>query len=162
MESLASDMSRSATTRAPVETSTFLFTDIEGSTRLWDDHVDEMGMALAQHDRLLRDAIEPSGGTVIKTTGDGMLAVFADPVAAVDAALAAQRNLRAATWGATGRAASSDGPPLGRRGGPRRRRFRPRFEPDIADPGHRPRRSDHLLSCHSRVGWGALAARRSR
>ena len=61
-----------------------------------------MGSALAQHDRLLRDAIEASGGTVIKTTGDGILAVFGDPVSAVDAAVAAQRGLRAATWGATG------------------------------------------------------------
>jgi class 3 adenylate cyclase len=82
--------------------STFLFTDIEGSTRLWDDHADDMGMALAHHDRLLRAAVEGAGGTVIKTTGDGVLAVFADPVAAVDAAVAAQRRLRAATWGATG------------------------------------------------------------
>jgi predicted ATPase/class 3 adenylate cyclase len=102
VEPLASDIDRPATTRHAVETSTFLFTDIEGSTRLWDEHVDDMGSALAQHDRLLRDAIEASGGAVIKTTGDGILAVFGDPVSAVDAAVAAQRGLRAATWGATG------------------------------------------------------------
>ena len=71
--------------------STFLFTDIEGSTRLWETHADGMGAALAQHDRLLRASIEAHGGTVIKTTGDGILAVFADPVTAIDAALMAQR-----------------------------------------------------------------------
>lgn len=82
--------------------STFLFTDIEGSTRLWEEHATAMGVALAQHDRLLRECVEARGGKVIKTTGDGMLAVFAEPVAAVDGALAAQRALRDATWGDTG------------------------------------------------------------
>ncbi len=82
--------------------STFLFTDIEGSTRLWEEHAAAMGRALAEHDRLLRSSIEATGGSVVKTTGDGMLAVFADPAAAVDAALGAQRALRDATWGETG------------------------------------------------------------
>ncbi len=61
-----------------------------------------MGEALAQHDHLLRLAIETRGGSVVKTTGDGMLAVFGDPVDAAGAALAAQRALRDATWGETG------------------------------------------------------------
>ena len=61
-----------------------------------------MGAALGQHDRLLRRPSDGHGGTVIKTTGDGMLAVFADPVSGVDAALAAQRTLRGATWGEIG------------------------------------------------------------
>ena len=82
--------------------STFLFTDIEGSTRLWEEHADGMGAALAEHDRILRASVDAHGGTVIKTTGDGILAVFADPIAAVDAALAGQRGLRDATWGETG------------------------------------------------------------
>ena len=82
--------------------STFLFTDIEGSTRLWEERAGAMGGALAQHDRLLRTAIEAAGGVVFKTTGDGMLAAFGDPCAAVDAALAGQRALRDATWGETG------------------------------------------------------------
>src|SRR5512141_2019012 len=82
--------------------STFLFTDIEGSTRLWEEHADGMGTALAQHDRLLRASIDARGGMVIKTTGDGILAVFADPVAAIDAAVAAQRALRDARWDETG------------------------------------------------------------
>ncbi|HYN70021.1 MAG TPA: AAA family ATPase, partial [Candidatus Eisenbacteria bacterium] len=82
--------------------STFLLTDIEGSTRRWEEQADAMGAALAVHDRLLRSAIESSDGTVIKTTGDGMLAVFNEPVAAVAAALLAQRSLRDAAWGPTG------------------------------------------------------------
>ena len=82
--------------------STFLFTDIEGSTRLWEEHADRMGPALAQHDRLLRASVDAHGGNVIKTTGDGMLAVFADAVTAIDAAVAGQRALRDATWGDIG------------------------------------------------------------
>lgn len=82
--------------------STFLITDIEGSTRLWEDQASAMSGALATHDRLLREAIESADGTVVKTMGDGMLAVFDDPLAGVAAALKAQRSLRDATWGSTG------------------------------------------------------------
>lgn len=81
---------------------TFVMTDIEGSTRLWEEHGDAMGAALATHDRLLRDAVEAVGGRIVKTTGDGMLAAFDGPTAAVKAALVAQRALRDAAWGATG------------------------------------------------------------
>jgi len=81
--------------------SAFLFTDIEGSTRLWEEHAAAMGAALAIHDRILRASIE-AGGTVVKTTGDGILAVFDGPAAAVSAAIEAQRSLRDAAWGATG------------------------------------------------------------
>jgi predicted ATPase/class 3 adenylate cyclase len=82
--------------------STFLLTDIEGSTRLWETHGEVMGAALAVHDGILRHAIESRGGTVVKTTGDGMLAVFDDQVVAVRAALGAQRALRDSAWGPTG------------------------------------------------------------
>ncbi len=82
--------------------STFLLTDIEGSTRLWEEHGDAMGAALAVHDRLVRGAIELGRGVVIKTMGDGVLAVFDDSVSAVMAALAAVRALRDSGWGATG------------------------------------------------------------
>jgi predicted ATPase/class 3 adenylate cyclase len=82
--------------------STFLITDIEGSTRLWEEHGAAMGAALALHDRLLREAIEGARGTVIKTTGDGMIAVFDDPAAALGAALSAQRAFRDAAWGEIG------------------------------------------------------------
>lgn len=82
--------------------STFLITDIEGSTRLWEEQAAAMGPALALHDGLLRAAVEGSRGTVIKTTGDGLLAVFADQLAAIGAAVTAQRGLRDAGWGETG------------------------------------------------------------
>lgn len=72
---------------------TFLFTDIEGSTRRWEDDADGMRASLATHDRVLRDAISASGGTLFKHTGDGVCAVFTSPTAAVDAAVAAQRTL---------------------------------------------------------------------
>jgi class 3 adenylate cyclase len=77
-------------------------TDIEGSTRLWEQHGDAMGASLATHDRMLRVAVEAVGGRIVKTTGDGMLAAFGGPAAAVQAALAAERALRDAAWGATG------------------------------------------------------------
>ena len=86
----------------PAGLSTFLITDIEGSTRLWEEQGAAMGPALALHDRLLRTAVEEAHGTVIKTTGDGLLAVFDDQLAAVNAAVNAQVALRDAAWGATG------------------------------------------------------------
>ena len=72
---------------------TFLFTDIEGSTRRWEADADEMRKALAAHDQLLRSAIEAQGGFMFKHTGDGVCAAFASPSCAVDAAVAAQREL---------------------------------------------------------------------
>ncbi|HET9681564.1 MAG TPA: adenylate/guanylate cyclase domain-containing protein, partial [Candidatus Limnocylindrales bacterium] len=90
--------------RTPSEAalSTFLFTDIEGSTRLWEQHPVAMRAALATHDGIIRAAVATAGGTIVKTTGDGILAVFEDPAAAVGAAVAAQRELAAAAWGETG------------------------------------------------------------
>ncbi len=82
--------------------STFLITDIEGSTRLWEEQAPAMAGALALHDAILRAAVEGNGGSVIKTTGDGLLAVFDDPPAALSAALDGQRALRDADWGAIG------------------------------------------------------------
>jgi predicted ATPase/class 3 adenylate cyclase len=86
------------TTTTPSGTVTFLFTDIEGSTRLWEQHPDDMKRALARHDQLLRGAIEGNGGNVIKTTGDGFHAAFPTGQAGVAAALAAQRALVEAVW----------------------------------------------------------------
>jgi len=84
-------------------TLTFLFTDIEGSTRRWEADRAAMAAALARHDALLREAIKGAGGTVFKTVGDAFCAVFADPVAALGAALAAQRALGAEDWSVYGR-----------------------------------------------------------
>jgi predicted ATPase len=72
---------------------TFLFTDIEGSTRRWEADADGMRKALAAHDEVLRKAIETHGGWLFKHTGDGVCAAFASPRSAVDAAVAAQREL---------------------------------------------------------------------
>jgi len=78
----------------PLGPVTFLFTDIEGSTTLWEQHPVAMQAALARHDKLLRDAIESSGGFIVKSTGDGMLAVFANAADALAACLAAQCGLQ--------------------------------------------------------------------
>jgi predicted ATPase len=72
---------------------TFLFTDVEGSTRRWETDADLMRKALAAHDEALRSAIEAHGGFLFKHTGDGVCAAFASPKSAVDAAVAAQRGL---------------------------------------------------------------------
>ncbi len=81
-----------------VHTATFLFTDIEGSTRLWEEQHEAMGRALELHDRLLRDAVDGAGGTVVKTTGDGMLAAFERPASALLAAIEAQSALDRNAW----------------------------------------------------------------
>jgi class 3 adenylate cyclase len=80
-------------TELPGGTITFLFTDIEGSTRHWEADPEAMRQALARHDCLLREVLERSGGRVFKTTGDGFCAAFAAAAQAADAALAAQGAL---------------------------------------------------------------------
>lgn len=82
----------------PTETVTFLFTDIEGSTELWERHPEAMRVALARHDTLLRTAIEGGGGRVFKTVGDAFHAVFPSAPPAVEAAVDAQRGLVAEAW----------------------------------------------------------------
>jgi predicted ATPase/class 3 adenylate cyclase len=78
---------------APSGVVTFLFTDVEGSTRRWEADADGMRIALAAHDEVLRMAVEAHGGWLFKHTGDGVCAAFSSPRAAVDAAIAAQRTL---------------------------------------------------------------------
>lgn len=78
---------------------TFLFTDVEGSTRWWEDHPEEMGPALRLHDALVKGAVETNNGEVFATGGDGFAVVFDDPTDAVRAASAAQAALAAADWG---------------------------------------------------------------
>ena len=73
---------------------TFLFTDIEGSTRRWEEDADAMRSALAAHDKVLRSAIESHEGYVFSHSGDGIAAAFSSPMSAVDAAIDAQRELQ--------------------------------------------------------------------
>jgi class 3 adenylate cyclase len=82
------------TAAAPSGVVTFLFTDIEGSTRRWEADADSMWAALLAHDKVLRAAIEAHGGWLFKHTGDGVCAAFASPKSAVDAAVVAQRGLQ--------------------------------------------------------------------
>jgi predicted ATPase/class 3 adenylate cyclase len=86
----------------PSGTVTFLFSDIEGSTQLWERHPDAMKNALSRHDAILRSAIDEHGGVLLKTAGDGALAVFATAVDAISAAVATQQLLCREPWEATG------------------------------------------------------------
>ncbi len=78
---------------APSGVVTFLFTDVEGSTRRWEADADGMRKALTAHDEVLRSAIEAHGGWLFKHTGDGVCAAFTSPRCAADAAVAAQLKL---------------------------------------------------------------------
>ncbi|MEP7357510.1 MAG: adenylate/guanylate cyclase domain-containing protein, partial [Anaerolineales bacterium] len=82
----------------PTGTVTFLFTDIEGSSQLWEQHPAAMGAALARHDALLQEVIAARGGHVFKMSGDGLHAAFAQASEAVAAALACQLVLNSTGW----------------------------------------------------------------
>ncbi len=82
----------------PMGTVTFLFTDLEGSTRLWEEHPEAMRSALARHDEILRNVVEGHGGVVVKTTGDGLHAAFGDAEGALRAAAAGQRGMAVEPW----------------------------------------------------------------
>lgn len=86
------------TASAPSGVVTFLFTDIEGSTKLWERNPAAMREALAAHDVLLRDVIERNHGVVFKTVGDACCAAFQHPGDAVRAAIEAQRALHGHEW----------------------------------------------------------------
>jgi predicted ATPase/class 3 adenylate cyclase len=76
----------------------FLFTDLESSTRLWEEHPQEMRSALARHDQILQEAVASGPGRVVKTTGDGIMAVFSSVAAAVKACVDAQTAIAAYPW----------------------------------------------------------------
>ena len=82
----------------PGKTLTFLFTDIEGSAKLWEEYPETMPSALARHDALLCQAVEFWGGHVFKTVGDGIYAAFATAPDALVAALAAQKAIYSEDW----------------------------------------------------------------
>jgi predicted ATPase/class 3 adenylate cyclase len=88
----------SSSNPVPTGTVTFLFTDIEGSTKLWETQREATSLALARHDALLRQCIEAHGGHVVKTLGDGFHAAFAVAPDALAAAFAAQRALNVEPW----------------------------------------------------------------
>ena len=83
-------------------TFTFLFTDIEGSTKLWEQFPEAMKVALARHDALLRSSITEHQGQVFKTVGDSFYAAFSSARSATSAAIAIQRALRDTDWGELG------------------------------------------------------------
>ena len=86
----------------PTGTVTFLFTDIEGSTRMWERSAHAMQAALARHNELLRRAIGEQGGYVFKTVGDAFCAAFSTAPEALEAALDAQRLLCKERWAESG------------------------------------------------------------
>ncbi len=77
---------------------TFLFTDLENSTPLWERHPDLMQAVSARHDELLRAAFEVHRGRVVKTTGDGFHVVFESPADGIAAAMAGQEAIAAEQW----------------------------------------------------------------
>jgi predicted ATPase/class 3 adenylate cyclase len=88
--------------RPPTGTVTFLFTDIEGSTRLWEHDAQAMQAALARHDELLKLAIEERGGYVFKTVGDAFCAAFPTAPDALKVALETQHMLLSSEWEESG------------------------------------------------------------
>ena len=82
----------------PTGTVTFLFTDIEGSTRLWEQDQTRMREVLARHDQLLRDLIADNDGYVFTTAGDAFSAAFSDPLHAVITAIEAQKAFADEPW----------------------------------------------------------------
>jgi adenylate cyclase len=94
---------RRAAPALPTGIVTFLFTDIEGSTRLWEANADAMRIALARHDEILRRCIDAGRGHIFKTGGDAFYAAFEDARSAVRAAVAAQLALHAERWSGSNR-----------------------------------------------------------
>jgi formylglycine-generating enzyme required for sulfatase activity/class 3 adenylate cyclase/tRNA A-37 threonylcarbamoyl transferase component Bud32 len=93
---------RTAAAAPPSGTITFLFTDIEGSTQLWEKHPQAMSIALERHNHIVRRTMESHGGFVFKTVGDAFCVAFASAPNALAAALATQRALAAEPWSETG------------------------------------------------------------
>ena len=85
-------------TLSPSDRATFLFSEVEDATTLWEDHAADVEGVLARHDTLLRAAFAAYGGRVFSSSGDGFGAVFDHPDDAVGAAVAAQHALAAETW----------------------------------------------------------------
>src|SRR5262249_32087380 len=99
---LGSSYRRIQVSDLPTGMVTFLFTDIEGSTRLWERYPDETPAALGRHDSILHQAIADQEGVVFGRVGGAFLEAFGAPRPAVRAAVAAQRALYTEPGGAIG------------------------------------------------------------
>jgi class 3 adenylate cyclase len=95
----------------PTGTVTFLFTDVEGSTQLWERHGSWMDAAHQRHEAILRSAIATHGGWAYKQTGDAFQAAFQTASEALAAAIAAQRALAAEPWTAADAGPAPDNRP---------------------------------------------------
>jgi predicted ATPase/class 3 adenylate cyclase len=82
----------------PTGTITFLFTDIEGSTVRWEHFPEEMRLALARHDEIMRTCLAKHGGAVFKTVGDAFYVVFVSAISAIHAAIEVQETLAKEVW----------------------------------------------------------------
>lgn len=82
----------------PTGVVTFVFSDIEGSTRLWEDDPTGMAKSLARHDDIVRSVVDAAGGTVFKHTGDGFGAAFESVTAGVGAAAQVAASLASEPW----------------------------------------------------------------
>ena len=150
----------------PTGTVTFLFTDLEGSTRLWEEHPGR-DAARRWHATTRSCATRSTahGGYVVKTTGDGVHAAFATAADAVDAAIAAQLALAPRSWDRDRAAAGADGRAHGRRRGARRRLLRQRGEPRGTAHGGRARWPDRGVARRRASSFGddcTVRAGRSR
>ena len=83
----------------PSGTVTFLLTDLEGSTRMWEQDPEAMKVAMARHDELLEKTIAATQGFIFAQMGDGIAAAFATAGQAIVAAAAIQRALADEPWG---------------------------------------------------------------
>ena len=81
---------------------TLLFTDLESSTRLWQQFPEAMKIALARHDHLVRAAVEAANGRIVKSTGDGFFATFVSAIDGLRACIRVQQSLLDEPWNETG------------------------------------------------------------
>lgn len=122
---------------------TFLFTDLEGSTPLWEQAPDTMPAALALHESILQTAIDTAGGQIFKLVGDAVCAVFAHPQQALRAAVVAQRTLHRTAWSTP--APGPHGHPLRTGSAARQRLCWANPQPGGPHPRRRPRRGHHPI-----------------
>ena len=95
---MASEVRQSEVTGTHLHLATFLFTDIEGSARLWENAPDRMKVALQRHHQILQEAITSTGGMVFQIMGDAFCAAFPTVLSAVSAARNAQQELHREQW----------------------------------------------------------------